>query len=346
MFALVKSLTELIGPTGYESPVQEWLTQQWRALGMEVETTPIGNVLARLGGRGPKILVGAHADEISFRVKSIDAAGFLWLTAGRGRGEQRPPEPVPLGLAAAIVTSAGILEGTFVSATGHVLTRQQREHYERHGLDWMDFYVDLGARSRADAEAMGVHPGLPVVNIVSTRRNGKNIVGKAMDDRAALAVMTELARYVDRSRLQYEVWFGSTVMEEIGLIGARSAVRGFNLGLILEVGLAGDVPLVDERQMPVGLGRGPVLVYKDMGVAYSAGLTEELAHCASTAGIPLQHAVFQNFASDGREWLQEGIPTAMVTFPCRYTHSPYETVDETDLKACVELLSAFLTAPR
>lgn len=346
MFTLVKTLTELTGPTGGESPVQEWLAQRWRNAGMEVDTTPIGNVLARLGGHGPKILIGAHADEISFRVKSIDAAGFLWLTAGRGLGEQRPPEPVPLGLPAAIVTSAGIVEGTFVSATGHVLTRQQRARYERHGLDWMDFYVDLGMRSRADVEAMGVHPGLPVVNVVPTRRNGRNIVGKAMDDRAALAVMTELAGRVERGRLQYEVWFGSTVMEEIGLIGARSAIRGFDLGLVLEVGLAGDVPLVDERQMPVGLGRGPVVVHKDMAVAYSAGLTEGLARCASTAGISLQHAVFQNFSSDGREWLQEGIPTAMVAFPCRYTHSPYETVDEADLEACVDLLSAFLTAPR
>lgn len=344
MFELVKTLTELIGPTGREAPVQEWIADRWRGLDLEVATTPIGNVLARLGGEGPKLLVGAHADEISFRVKSIDPGGFLWLTAGRGRGEQRPPEPVPLGLPAAVVTSAGIVQGTFVSATGHVLTRQQREHYEHHGLDWMDFYVDLGARTRADVEALGVHPGLPVVNMVATRRTGKNIVGKAMDDRVALAIMTEMARRVDRARLRYDVWFGSTVMEEIGLIGARSAIRGFDLGVILEVGLAGDVPLVDERQMPVGLGRGPVLVHKDMDVPYSAGLTEELIRCASAADLPVQHAVFQNFASDGREWLQEGVPTAMVAFPCRYTHSPYETVDEADLEACVGLLSAFLTS--
>ena len=346
MFELVKTLTELIGPTGWEAPVQDWITRRWSEMDLTVTGTPIGNVLARLGGRGPKLLLGAHADEISFRVKSIDPGGFLWLTAGRGRGEQRLPEPVPLGLPAAIMTSERTIEGTFVSATGHVLTRQQREHYERHGLDWMDFYIDVGARSRAEVEAMGIHPGCPVVNVVATRRNGKNIVGKAMDDRAALAVMTELARRVDRSRLQYEVWLASTVMEEIGLIGARSAVRGFELGIIVEVGLAGDIPLVDERQMPVALGRGPILVHKDMDVAYSAPVTQRLARCASAARIPVQHAVFQNFASDGREWLQEGVPTAMMTFPCRYTHSPYETVDEGDLQASVELLGAFLMGAR
>lgn len=343
MFELVKTLTELFGPTGWETPVQDWLAERWAAMNLAVTRTPIGNLLARVGGRGPKLLIGAHADEICFRVKSVDAGGFLWLTAGRGLGEQRLPEPVPLGLPAAILTPDRTIEGTFVTATGHVLTRRQREHYETHGLDWLDFCVDVGVRTRAEAESLGIHPGCPVLNLVTTRRNGKNIVGKAMDDRAALAVMTELARQVDRGRLQYDVWFASTVMEEIGLIGARSAVAGFELGVIVEVGLAGDVPFVDDRQMPVGLGRGPILVHKDMAVPYSTPLTQRFTNCAAAVQIPVQHAVFQNFASDGREWIQEGVPTAMVTFPCRYTHSPYETVDEGDLLSTVALLAAFLT---
>jgi len=343
VFELVKTLTELVGPTGHEAPVQEWIARRWGEMDLPITRTSLGNVVARLGGCGPKLLIGAHADEISFRVKSIDPGGFLWLTAGRGRGEQRLPEPVPLGLPAAVVTSEGMIEGTFATVTGHVMTRHQRAHYERHGLDWMDFYVDVGARSRVEVEAMGIHPGCPVVNLVPTRRNGKNIVGKAMDDRAGLALMTALAETVDRGRLQYEVWLASTVMEEIGLIGARSVVGGFDLGLIVEVGLSGDIPLVDDRQVPVALGRGPILVHQDTAVPYSAALTQRMARCAAASEVPVQHAVFQNFASDGREWIQEGVPTAMIAFPCRYTHSPYETVDEGDLRACVELLTAFVT---
>jgi tetrahedral aminopeptidase len=343
MFDLVKTLTELPGPTGYEGPVQDWLAQEWRHRGLHVERAPVGNLLARLGGQGAKLLIGAHADEISFRVKSVDEQGYVWLTAGRGGAEQRPPEPVPLGHVAHVITDAGTATGTFVTAIGHVLTRQQRAHYQTHGLDWMDFYVDIGARSRADAERLGVLPGCPVLNIVPTRRDGQNIVGKAMDDRAGLAVMTTLVDRIDRARLQYEVWFASTVMEEVGLIGARSAIAGFDLGIVVEVGLAGDIPLVDRREMPVALGEGPIIAHKDMGVHYTKDLISSLTKCARAASIPLQHAVFPNFASDGREWLQQGVPTAMIAFPCRYTHSPFETIQESDLDLTVDLLAAFLT---
>jgi endoglucanase len=256
--------------------------------------------------------------------------------------EQRLPEPVPLGHVAHVFTSGRVVEGTFVTATGHVLTRQQRQHAESHAIDWLDFFVDVGARSRVEVEAMGIHPGCPVINAVTTRRTGRNLVGKAMDDRAGLAVMTALAERVDRSRLRYEVWFASTVQEEIGLVGARSVAAGLDLGLIVEVGLAGDIPMVDKRSMPVRLGAGPILVHKDAQVTYSRAMTLALARCAQDVQIPIQHATFQNFGSDGKEWIMEGVPTAMVAFPCRYTHSPYETVEEADLEALVSLLIEFL----
>ena len=59
--------------------------------------------------------------------------------------------------------------------------------------------------------------------------------------------------------------------------------------------------------------------------------------------IPVQTAVFPNFASDGREWLQQGVPTAMIAFPCRYMHSPFETIQESDLDLTVDFLAVFLT---
>ncbi|MDA1096968.1 MAG: M20/M25/M40 family metallo-hydrolase [Chloroflexi bacterium] len=346
MFELVKTLTEIFGPTGYEDAVQDWLARRWRELGLEVQTDKLGNLLAKLGGTGPKLLIGGHADEIAFRVQSVDESGYIWLTSGRGGVAERPPEPVPLGHAARIWTVKGFVEGTFVTITGHVMTQQQRTYYNTHALDWMDFYVDIGARSLAEVEEMGIHPGCPVINDVPTRKNGRNIVGKAMDNRAALAIMTGMAERVDRSKLQYEVWFTSTVMEEPGMIGARAVCRGFDLGIVVEVGLAGDIPLTDRRQMPIALGQGPILVHKDRAVSYTKEITFGLAKVAKEQGISVQHANFQNFTSDGKEWMLEGVPTAMICFPCRHTHSQHEIVEESDLEACADLLSAYATARR
>lgn len=343
MYELVKTLTELPGPTGYEKPVQDWIARRWQEIGLEVQRSTLGNVMARLGGQGPKLLIGAHADEISYRVKSVDLRGFLWLTTGRPFAEQRPPESIPLGHVARVITPERTVNGTFVTVTGHVMTRQQRIHFETHELDWMDFFVDIGARSREAVEAMGIYPGAHVIADVPTRRVGQNIVGKAMDDRAGLAVMTAMVDRLDRHQMRYEVWFASTVMEELGLTGARTAVAGFDQAIVVEVGLAGDIPLVDERQMPVGLGRGPVVVHKDMGIHYSMDICTDLARCAQAKRVPVQHATFPNFSSDGSEWMKEGIPTGMIAFPCRYTHSTHETVRESDLKQMADLLAAFVT---
>ena len=85
-------LMELTGPTGQEEPVLAWCRETWAELGAEVTVTPIGNVLAKIRGSGPRLLIEGHADEIGFVVKSIDARGFLWLAdaqAGRRAFHQR-----------------------------------------------------------------------------------------------------------------------------------------------------------------------------------------------------------------------------------------------------------------
>src|SRR5262245_8792595 len=76
-------LMELPGPTGQEEPVLAWCRRRWAALGADVTTTPIGNIVARVGGEGPRLLIQGHADEIGFVVKSIDARGFVWLADGQ-----------------------------------------------------------------------------------------------------------------------------------------------------------------------------------------------------------------------------------------------------------------------
>ena len=315
MFELIKTLTELTGPVGVEDAVQEWVAAAWRDRGLDVRRTPIGNVLGHLGGRGPKLLIGAHADEICFRVKSIDDRGFIWLTTGRGGGELRPPEPVPLGLVAEILTDAGTVRGTFVSLTGHVKTRAQRAQRPHARLvRFLRRYRCAQSRRYRGARHP---PGMPGHQHGRDASRRAKIVRQSDGRPGALALMTAFADQVDRGRLQYDVWLVSTVQEEIGLIGARSAAAGFDLGVIVEVGLAGDTPLVDPRQFPLALGAGPIVVHKDQTVVYARTLTAALLRCARTAGIPVQHGVFQNFSSDGREWI-EASSTAMVAFPCRY----------------------------
>lgn len=116
-----------------------------------------------------------------------------------------------------------------------------------------------------------------------------------MDDRAALAIATLAGeRWAGRNDLAYEVWLGSTVQEENGLLGASGLVDelSFDIGIALDVGLTGDVPGPDSRDFPARLGAGPIVVYQDATCHYSCRLSDRLVSLARRNEWPVQRAVF------------------------------------------------------
>src|SRR5918992_1119377 len=228
------------------------------------------------------------------------------------------------------------------TASGHVVggRNSQKDQFE-----WNDWFVDIGVRSCDDVESLGIGPGARVIWNPETRRIGSNITGKAMDDRAALAIATAAGEKLATSEeLPVELWLASTVQEENGLLGAASLAdeMSFDVAIALDVGLTGDIPGPDTRDFPSKLGAGPVVVYQDARCHYSRQLSDRLIDVAKSEEIPIQRAVFQNYGSDGAELLRRGVETALLTYPTRYTHSPIETVDEADLIHTVDLLVAFV----
>ena len=347
MFELIKELTELPGPTGHEDPVQDWLESHWSRFAHDVRRTRVNNLLARVGGSGPRIALIAHADEICLMVKSVSDEGFLHIWPYYGDQLGRPPRWFsPISQPALVVTSERNVPGVFATASGHVVGGRNSK---KDQVDWNDWFVDIGVRSRDEAEALGVFPGARVIWNPVTRRIGHNIVGKAMDDRAALAIATTAGkRLAAHDDLPFELWLASTVQEENGLLGASSLADEpeLDLAIALDVGLTGDIPGPDKRDFPAKLGAGPTIVFQDASCHYSRKLSDDLLAVARDADIPSQRAIFQNYGSDGAALMRRGVETALVTYPTRYTHSPIETVDEGDIEQTVALLEAFLRKPR
>jgi len=339
--ALLAELVALPGPSGQEEAVMAWLERAWAPHVERVWRTPVGNLVAEVGGQGPRLLLQAHADEISFTVRSIDPAGFLWLTNGQGRGE--PHSRYPVGQPALVLGRHGPIEGLFATATGHIVPDRRREQ----PLTFDDLFVDIGAQSQEEARARGVYVGAGVIWNPPPRRLGTRFAGKALDDRVALAAMTRLLEQLDRSRLACRLLYAATVQEENGLLGASSLAQALapDAAIALEIGLVGDIPTVGERQMPTALGQGPLLVHQDASAHYHYRLSWHLAAVAEQAGIPLQHAVFERFGSDGAELLRQGVPTAMLAVGTRYTHAAFEMIDLRDLTQTIALLEAVVTTP-
>jgi endoglucanase len=342
MFSLIKTLTEMTGPVGQEELVLDYIEQLWAESGAATERTRIGNVLARVGSQGPKVALVAHADELCYLVRAVDDDGFLFLANGQGwRRTISMHDTFTLGQRVRVLARSGIIPGVISSVTGHLATLALPEPQE---LTWNDFWVDTGL-SREELLEKGVTPGTRVIWEASTEQFGNHVVGKALDDRVPLVVVSEVLRRVAVADLTCQLTAVCTVQEEVGLIGAAAlaAREQFDAAIAVEIGLASDIPGVDSRSVSLSLGQGPVLVHKDAMVHYDYALTARLERVAAEADIAIQHAVFGSFGSDGSAFMKADIPAALVAFPTRYTHTPFEMGHMDDIEQLIKWLCAFVT---
>ena len=338
-------LMALPAPSGQEEPVLAWCRQTWSSLGADVTTSSIGNVYAHLAGPGPRLLLQGHADEISFIVRGIDERGFLWLADGQGSNRQFHSR-YPVGHAALVLTRSGAVPGVFAAPTGHILsTREGGAESVRDTA--RDIFVDIGVDTRFEAEALGIHPGAGVIWSPENRRLGNRIIGKAIDNRVSLALMTHLIASVAAGDLTCDLTIAATVQEEIGLVGALSlgTPDRFDLAVAIDNGPIADYPGTDLGELPVRLGSGPTIVYKDSMVHYDRRIIDRLHAVAAANSISVQPGVYSGFGSDGAALMRSGVPTALVAVSTRYTHSPFEMADARDIESSLDLLRAFVTTP-
>ncbi|MCY4106055.1 MAG: M42 family peptidase [Chloroflexi bacterium] len=346
LFETLKMYCEIPGPGSREERVHTRALERWQPHAREAWRSAVGNVFAHIGGDGPKLLLLGHGDEIGFALKYIAEDGFLYFTTGqrelRGHPEWRGMYASPIGQPALIVGRDVLVEGVFASLTGHILTPTQRD---QHTLGWNDLFVDAFFRSREEAQDAGVHIGDRIIWNPPTRAFGKFYSGKAMDNRVSLALLEALLPRLEPSRLRYDLYIGSSVMEEGGLYGAHSVQSevACEYAIAIDTGLSGDAPGVDPRDVPTRLGGGPTLIHKDL-YGYSFRLNNAIRDAAAAAGLPLQHTVHGFYGTDSGALLQKGVAASAIGVPTRYTHSPFETLHADDLEATLELLLAILYA--
>ncbi|HWK90021.1 MAG TPA: hypothetical protein VNP72_08490, partial [Longimicrobium sp.] len=137
MEELLRILCDLPGPTGQEDAVLDWVEREWAGRG-EVTRTAVGNLYLHLPGPGPRVLMAAHADELSLIVRSVTEDGFLRVLPG-----ERDVFAFPyfIGQRFRILAESGPLPGVLAATTGHALTPEQKE---RSKLTWDDLFVDVG----------------------------------------------------------------------------------------------------------------------------------------------------------------------------------------------------------
>ncbi len=318
---LVKRLVESYGPAGDEGLVRQQIEEEVRGLADDVRVDALGNLIAHKAGngKGKKIMLAAHMDEIGIIVTSIDDKGFVRFAPVGG---WNPPT----------------LLGKRVTFANGVSGVVHTEHLEdMKDLKVAKLFIDIGARDKASArEKVGI--GDMAVFYGPLFDLGDRLVAKAMDDRIGCVVLIEALRQLKSS--DHDVYFVFTVQEEVGLRGARTAAYGVDpdIGIACDVTRVGDTP--KSHIMEVSLGGGAAIKVKDSSLICHPGLRRYLVEVAKENDIPYQLEVLERGGTDAAamQLSRAGTIAGVISVPCRYIHSPSEMVDAGDVKACVDLM--------
>ncbi len=336
MFELLKRLCDAHGISGYEDEVREVVKAELESYVDEIRVDKLGNLICVKNGSEFKEMVCAHMDEIGFMVKSIDEKGFIRFAPIGGWFSQ-----IALGQRV-ILHGERKVYGVVGCKPPHVMRDEER----KKAVEFRDMFIDVGARSRDEVREMGIEIGTPITIDRELVRMGDRVTGKALDDRAGLAVMIEALKRTKSTATVYAV---ATVQEEVGLKGARVSAFALepDVALALDVCVATDFPGAESIHMDVKLGSGPVITIVDAsgrGLIASKNVVRWLRETAEELKIPYQLEVAEGGTTDATaiQLTKEGIPSGVVSVPARYIHSPVEVVDLKDLENSANLVAKAL----
>jgi len=337
---LLRDLTSAAGVPGFEREARQ-VMEKYLAPLAEVSRDRLGSVIGRKRGTAdsPRIMLAGHLDEVGFLVSMITEEGFLRFQTLGGWWDQ-----VLLAQKVVVKTRQGDVIGVIGSKPPHVLSQEERKKL----LEKKDMFIDVGASSKEEALAMGIRPGDPVVpySEFTVMKNDRLVLAKALDNRVGCALAVEVLRRLQGVDHPNTVYGVGTVQEEVGLRGAQTSAHAVqpDVGIALEVSIAGDVPGMKPEEAQSKLGKGPTVLLYDATLVPHVQLRDLVMDVAEAEGIPLQFDVMPGGGTDaGRIHLfGQGVASLCIGVPTRYIHSHAGIMHLDDFEAAVRLLTALV----
>jgi putative aminopeptidase FrvX len=329
-------LTAAGGPGHEATPARVW-HEAAEAFGAEVTVDALGSSVARIAGRGerPLLAVVGHIDEIALLVSHVSDKGFLHVVRSGGWDPQ-----VLVGQRVQVLTREGPVTGVVGRKPIHLLEGDER----KKAVELKHLHVDIGARDGDEARKLVREGDQVVIASEPVELPNGRLVSRSLDNRLGVYVALEVARRVhDAGGAAGPVAGVAAVQEEIGAHGARTMAYGLrpDLAVVVDVTHATDAPGVDPGELGKhGLGDGPVIT---RGAIVSRPLNDLLDAVAAAEGIDCTTEVAGGAThtdADVVHMSREGIPTALVSIPLRYMHSPVELVELSDVEDVIRLIAA------
>jgi endoglucanase len=322
---LLDRLLRAHGPSGHEHLAYDVVRDAVAGIG-DGAVDAVANLVVRSRGAAgpPPLALFAHLDVVGLVVAHVRDDGRLAV---------RTLAPWPAALAwgqrVEIQTRGGPVSG--------VLARTVKDLDQ---VEWDQLYVDVGARDGDEARAL-VEPGDPIVAVAPpVELASGRVASRNADNRVCVYVAIEAFK---RLTPELDVAIVCSAQEELGHSGARAAADTLRprVALALDTTYATDVPAGDpDKAGDHHLGGGPA-IFRGPGV--DRRVYELLREAAAAEAIP--HSIetgMKTYTGGGDRFAgDDNVATALVSVPLRYTHSPVETFQLSDLEDTIRLVVAF-----
>lgn len=334
---LLKELTEAIGVSGREDQVRQIIRQALEGKVKELRTDALGNLITRqepagrLAKEHPRVMITAHMDEVGLMISSIDRNGLLRFRPVGAIDERVLPSKV-------VRVGRDGIPGVIGLKPIHLQEGEER----RRVVKTREMFIDIGVKDKEAAEKL-VKPGDLATFATAYEEMGTGLAkGKAIDDRVGCAALVEI---MSRS-YAFPVYGVFTVQEEVGLRGATVVAYELepDLAVVLEGTAASDVPDTPDHLRSTVVGEGPALTVMDRTVIAHQPSLRRLEKVAERHRIPIQMKRLPVGGTEaGKIHLSRGgVPTVVISVPCRYIHSPVGVFSLADWRGMIDLVYHFL----
>ncbi|HVD97625.1 MAG TPA: M42 family metallopeptidase [Cytophagaceae bacterium] len=326
-------------PTGFETSGQKMWLDYIRPFIDEYFTDTYGTVVGVINPNAKyKVVIEAHADEISWFVNYITKDGYIYLKKNGGSDHAIAPS-----MRVNIHTAKGIVKGVFGWPAIHV-----RDNENDKPPSMKNIFLDLGCESKEEVEALGVHVGsVATFEDEFITLNNRFYLGRALDNRIGGYMIAEVARKLkeNNNKLPFGLYIVNAVQEEIGLRGAEMIASRINPDVAIVTDVCHDTqsPVYDKKSNgDLACGKGPVLTY---GPAVQNNLLNMVIDVANSKGISFQRASAYRATgtdTDAFAYSNAGVASALISLPLKYMHTTVEMVHKDDVENIIKLMYEFL----
>lgn len=326
-------------PTGFEQSGQRiWLDYIKPYIDTYTSDT-YGSVVGIVNPEADyKVVIEAHADEISWFVNYITDDGYIYVVRNGGSDHQIAPSK-----RVDIHTDKGMVKGVFGWPAIHV-----RSPKDEKGPSMKNIFIDVGCDSRDEVLELGVHVGCVITfEDEAMELNSKYVTGRALDNRIGGFMIAEVARELKEQNVElpFGLYIVNAVQEEIGLRGAEMMAARIKPDVAIVTDVCHDTysPMYDKKvDGDQKAGRGPVLTY---GPAVQNNLLHNIIETAEKHEVPFQRAAASRSTgtdTDAFAYSNEGVASSLISLPLKYMHTTVETAHYDDIKNVIKLMFEFL----